>query len=126
MDNSILIVKTQESSRCEDNDGLPECIFIIKKSEWERYGKILEENKEHATIEHDFSSGGHGCIIYYDLLKMWKEAEILEENPNENVLKFVAKIKNDAYIAEIEEFMEEMDIEDNEESEKEDEEESQE
>jgi hypothetical protein len=55
---------------------------------------------------------------------MWKEAKILEENPSEDVLKFVAKIKNDAYIAEIEEFMEEMDIEDNEEPE-ENEEESQ-
>jgi hypothetical protein len=30
---SILIVRTPESSRCEENDGLPECIFIIKKSE---------------------------------------------------------------------------------------------
>jgi hypothetical protein len=123
-EDSILIVKTPESSRCEDNDGLPECIFIIKKSEWERYGKILEENKQHTTIEHDFSSGGHGCIIYYDLLKMWKEAEILEQNPSADILQFVKKIENDAYIAEIEEFMEEMDIEDEEESEKENEEES--
>jgi hypothetical protein len=108
-----LSVKTKESQRCEEGDGLPSCIFRINKSEWIKYGKFLSKHKKEASIERDYTSGAHGCIIQY----LYNSAIILEENPGSCIINFVNKVEDLSYINMVKELIKEIDEEEEKEGE---------
>jgi len=81
----IIYLKSPASEEnCEENDGIPECIFRINKKEWLDIGKILNEDpRYYENIEKDYSSGGHGCILRFNLLKMYKDTKKINFIPDD-------------------------------------------
>lgn len=64
------------SANCEYNDGIGKGIFKVNKSCWLQIGEALEE-MDITYYEEDCTNGGHGCLITYNLLKMYKKCKII-------------------------------------------------
>ena len=70
-DDYIYLRSPASEENCEDNDGIPECIFKISKKEWIKIGKDLHKDESNfKSVEVDYSNGSlkiyeNACIYIY-------------------------------------------------------------
>jgi len=105
--DTVLIIQTKEGPNCEDNDGLPSCVFQVKASEWKALGQELKKaGKAARCVEYDSSNGGHGCILQNDFMDLYENAKVIERDPCPKVLAFVGKIQNKSFLEMVHEWLE--------------------
>lgn len=99
-DNSELIcIENPATQTCKENDGIPRCLFVIRKLRWESIvaaAKLLPN----ADINHDYSSGGHGCIISYNIIDLINGCRIFN-NLSADVIDFIKLVADDTFISSI-------------------------
>jgi hypothetical protein len=102
----IIYLKSPASKEnCEENDGIPECIFKIDKKKWIEIGKILKKHESYfRNVECDFSSGAHGCILCFDLIEMYDNTIEIFQDVAMPEKKF-DKIANDYFIDFLEQYV---------------------
>ena len=98
--DALLIVKSKAGTNCEDNDGLPPCVFRVKDGEWTAFGQALRRAKKE-----DCSNGGHGGILQDDLLELFEAAKLIERNPSKAVVNFVKKIEDTSFLVMLREWL---------------------
>lgn len=93
-----LCIHSPESERCDDNDGIPVCTALIRECKWNSIVHLVNKyEKDLKGIECDYSSGGHGCIISYNIPSMIKRCKIIRDL-SDDVISFVRKIDNTSFI----------------------------
>jgi hypothetical protein len=93
-----MIVNIPETTRCDDNDGYEAEYIFVEKDDWIKLGKILSSKpKEKWDISEENTSGGHGCIIEFNLYDLYKNSNIIEEEPKRSVIKFIEKITGNSW-----------------------------
>jgi hypothetical protein len=93
-----IVVRTQAGANCEENDGIPPGLFVVTRDEWSCIVRFIHENKRDAVICRDCSNGGHGCVLEDDLLEVVNDADVVEEHPSEEIIKFVGKVGDDSML----------------------------
>lgn len=77
----IIYVLNPTTHTCEEGDGIIRGVFKVSLTEWNKIGQIIK-TKELSRYEEDFTSGGHGCIIAFNLIKIYNKCIILDDvNP---------------------------------------------
>lgn len=106
----MFVVKSPETQRCEEGDGLPECIFLVEKTQWEMYGRQVR-NLSVEEFEEDNSSGGHGYIITYNMRKLYDGCVILRVDPSPEIVEFVRQIENSSFVEKLDHAIERYGVE---------------
>ena len=80
----MIYVKNMVTVNCSDDDGINRGIVgKISRKEWNEIGRLVKKLK--GIIEHDYSNGGHGCILEFDYKKMYEKAVIIPSFPDSEV-----------------------------------------
>jgi len=108
MDELICIV-SPESRRCSENDGIPSCMKLISRNEW---NDLVSKADSLNVIcsSYDYSCGGHGCMIDIDFKDMIKNTRVID-NLSKDVIDFISKIENSKFIDMLKSAIEERYIE---------------
>lgn len=99
--SELICVQNEATESCEENDGIPRCLVLIRRKRWEKIESIVE-SLTNTDVEHDHSSGGHGCIIQYNIQGMIEECQIFD-SLSPDVIEFIRKIEDDTFISQIRE-----------------------
>lgn len=79
---NIVYVLNPITKTCEEGDGIVRGIFRVSLIEWNKIGKIVK-SKKLIHYEDDYSCGPHGCLITFNLEKIYDRCTILNEvDPN--------------------------------------------
>src|SRR5262245_55909726 len=95
--DDYLVIQSPSGPNCEYDDGVPACLFLVGQREWATLLRVVK--KYRPIVEHDYSSGGHGCILRCDLWEMMVECRIVETNPSNEVRGFIKKISDNQFLA---------------------------
>jgi hypothetical protein len=86
--NKVLIYNPT-TKQCEEGDGIKSGYFCLNRDKWldlrtnvEKYKVQLDQNKEY-----DYSSGGHGCIMTFNLYKLFKKLKVVDSVPKEGKMR---------------------------------------
>lgn len=81
----LIIVYNPKNKLCEDGDGIDSGYDEVPKVDWERLKRGIQKHKSHfdRIIEHDYSNGGHGCIMEFNLYKLYQGLKIVKKIPKE-------------------------------------------
>jgi len=80
-------------SECES--GIERSIFKVSQKKWKKIGKRLKTCSD-CKIEMDFSSGGHGCILFFDLQQIYDDCIVIEK-----ISRSVYKVFKSNYVLEL-------------------------
>ena len=73
----MIYVLNPTSKTCEDGDGITRGIFKVSLTEWMNIGHIIK-TQNITQYEEDFTNGGHGCIIIFNLIKIYNKCIIMD------------------------------------------------
>lgn len=111
MTGKIIIVRSPESERGEDGQGIKRCIFAIDKKEWVHIGKILSEcekiDKNIVDKEIDHTSGARSCVLNINYYEMYENSCIIRSEPSKEIIEFVEELDQTSFIDELREICEE-------------------
>ncbi len=97
-EGALVCVKNQESERSSENDGMHICVALIPERKWDSIVSISKSMTDDlSNIQHDYSSGGYGCIIGYDIPKMIEECQVINDL-TPDVISFIRSIEDDTFI----------------------------
>lgn len=84
----IIYIANSYSNTCEENHGIIPGIFQIDRSEWKMLGKLFEKNsKSCKKWSEEHTNGGHICGYTFDILKIYKECQILNLSIKDYILQ---------------------------------------
>lgn len=80
-----IIVYNPKNKVCEEGDGIDAGYDEVPKDVWERLKKGIRQHTPHfdRNIEHDYSNGGHGCVMEFNLYKLYQGLIIVKKIPEE-------------------------------------------
>lgn len=80
--SDILYMYNATSHLCEEGDGMNSGFFSIKRSEYEKLKEKVEKYEHFLTnVKEEFTSGGHGCILNFNLCKIFNNFQIVVQIP---------------------------------------------
>lgn len=98
----LICIKSPESQRCDDNDGIPVCVALVSEKKWNKMLSLINMfSKSLSCIEEDYSSGGHGCVIAYDIPEMISQCKVIS-NLSLDTISFIKMIEDRTFIEFIE------------------------
>ena len=96
-DSSMIYVKNMTTVNCNDDCGISKGVVgKISRKEWVKIGQALKKYQPlTSSIEKDYTSGGHGCVLTFDLLRMYQNAKILTSYSDDLDQSFVDLLKEE-------------------------------
>lgn len=90
---------------CEENDGFGAEVFLVSQAEWKQVAKDMKQLSNDKNVKtfvgFDYTCGGHGCLIDFDIKEAYDQIEIIEKTPTVEVLKVIRKIESDHFWQEL-------------------------
>lgn len=96
--DNLICIKSPESNRCDHRHGIPVCISLIREKEWYDIQKACTLYRDKLSyIEHDHTSGCHGCAIEYNIVDMVSNCVVITDL-TDDVIAFIRQIENRRFI----------------------------